>query len=228
MTLEWHCHTWDLLPERALFERDTKTLFITDPHFGKAHAFQKAGIPIPEGAAGQDCDRLSQAIENSGARDLVILGDFLHAAEGRSPQIRDILLQWRSRHPEIRMRLILGNHDFSAGAPWKEMNFEIHETSCSWGNLLCSHYPHKHPSLPVLAGHLHPGFRFRMTHGPSVQLPCFWITRNQIILPAFGSFTGTKNIEPQQADQVWGVADTEVFRIPVAHRRRPTALIKNL
>lgn len=119
MRLEWQHHTWDLLPERALFERHSKTLFIADPHFGKAHTFQDAGIPIPEGAASRDCDRLSRAIEKSGARDLVILGDFLHAAAGRTPQIRDILLEWRRRYSNIHIRLIMGNHDLRAGVPWK-------------------------------------------------------------------------------------------------------------
>lgn len=202
-------------PRTSSFERHSKTLFIADPHFGKAHTFQDAGIPIPEGAASRDCDRLSRAIEKSGARDLVILGDFLHAAAGRTPQIRDILLEWRRRYSNIHIRLIMGNHDLRAGVPWEELNFKVHETSWSWSRFLCAHQPYERPTLPVLAGHLHPGYRIRTKDGPAVQLPCFWISKDQIVLPAFGSFTGTKTIQPRPGDQVWMVAGTEIIRMPV-------------
>ena len=36
------------LLSRAVFWNEQKTIFIADPHFGKASSFQYYGIPVPE------------------------------------------------------------------------------------------------------------------------------------------------------------------------------------
>jgi hypothetical protein len=68
---------------RALLGREG-TLFVADVHLGKAAAFRAGGV----GAArrdGNDLARLAALLARTGARRLVVLGDFLHAAADASP-----------------------------------------------------------------------------------------------------------------------------------------------
>ena len=44
-----------------------KTIFIADPHFGKASSFQYCGIPVPEENTLEDCERLTLLVQKTGA-----------------------------------------------------------------------------------------------------------------------------------------------------------------
>jgi metallophosphoesterase superfamily enzyme len=44
------------------------------------------------------------------------------------------------------------------------------------------------------------------------RLPCFWLGRETGVLPAFGEFTGCAEVEPEDGDAVFVVADDEVMR----------------
>ena len=54
MRILWQSETLQLLPEKAIFWEKENTLFLADPHFGKAAAFRKVGIPIPETTSEDD------------------------------------------------------------------------------------------------------------------------------------------------------------------------------
>jgi Predicted ICC-like phosphoesterases len=71
-----------LLPERAAFWPRQRVLFVADLHMGKAAAFRASGLGVPEGHLADDLSRLSQAIARVGARQVIFLGDLLHAAQG--------------------------------------------------------------------------------------------------------------------------------------------------
>ena len=81
-----------LLPERAVFWPKRKALFIADFHLGKAATFRSAGIPLPSGTTRENLERLDRAVVNTKARQVIFLGDFLHAASGRAPRTLDVLL----------------------------------------------------------------------------------------------------------------------------------------
>src|ERR1700712_3226350 len=101
LTTEWAGEKLALLPERALWWEREQTLFIADPHFGKASAFRFAGIPVPETAHDADLVRLEAALRKTAARRLIILGDFLHARTGRSEATLSALHLWRSQHAHL-------------------------------------------------------------------------------------------------------------------------------
>ena len=86
LAFHWQGVDRQLLADKALWHPGEKTLFIADPHFGKSASFRSAGIPVPEGATHDDCQRLSLLIERISAIRLVILGDFFHNAASRSSQ----------------------------------------------------------------------------------------------------------------------------------------------
>lgn len=49
------------------------------------------------------------------------------------------------------------------------------------------------PIAIELSGHLHPAFRLT-TSRESVALPCFWWYDRGVVLPSFGSFTGSSPV----------------------------------
>lgn len=64
-----------------------------------------------------------------------------------------------------------------------------------------------HPSAMALAGHVHPAVRLRdPATGGSLRLKCFHVSQSITILPAFGSFTGAKIVEPREGDRVLAIA----------------------
>ena len=117
--------TLHLLPERALYWGRAKTLFIADPHFGKAATFRAHAIPLPAGTTEAELQRLTQAIERTGAQKLIILGDLLHAAKGREGALLAAVREWRAKQADLAIYLVRGNHDRHAGDPPADWQMEM-------------------------------------------------------------------------------------------------------
>lgn len=106
-----------LLPDRGVFWPERKTLIVADTHFGKSDRFREAGIPVPSGTTRRDLERLDALLGSTGARELIVLGDFFHAREGRSDRLHAALAEWRARHAALEIAVVRGNHDRHAGDP---------------------------------------------------------------------------------------------------------------
>ena len=158
MEITWQNEKLDLLPEKAIYWDKEKTLFVADPHFGKAATFRKFGIPVPELTTEDDCKKLEKLVVDTGARTLFFLGDFLHSKHGKTNPLRTILVSWRESLPDLEIHLVRGNHDLNAGDPWSELNFSCHPEPFSMTSWDCRHTPIRNSKKPYLAGHLHPGF----------------------------------------------------------------------
>lgn len=217
--MEWGGETLALLPERALWWARERTLFITDPHFGKASAFRSAGIPVPELANDDDVAKLATLVRHCRAERLVILGDFFHAKTGRSKTTLAGLSDWRASHLQLKILLVLGNHDRHAGHPPPEWDIECVEEPWAVGPFHCSHVPRVTRSGFALAGHWHPSFRFN--DGVSgLHTPCFYFSRNLAVLPAYGSFTGLHPVRRSLNDRIYLVGPGEVVEVPRMGSRR--------
>src|SRR4029450_11523383 len=86
-----------LHPERALHWPGGDALFVADVHLGKAASFRAGGVPLPRGSTQADLARLSSLLERTGARRLVVLGDFLRARAGRVAPLDASVQRWRAR-----------------------------------------------------------------------------------------------------------------------------------
>ena len=213
VTLEWGSVALTLLHERALWWPEGGTLFIADPHFGKAATFRFAGIPVPETAHDDDLEKLTHILTLTAAQRLVILGDFLHAKTGRSESIFNALRVWRERHAQIEMVLVEGNHDRHAGALPEDLRITCVQGPWPLGPFHCRHEPQEDAGAHVLAGHIHPAYRLSDRMGTSLRAPCFHFTPHLATLPAFGSFTGTHSIRPSPTDRVFLVGSDSVIEI---------------
>lgn len=201
-----------LLPDRAVWWPARCTLLLADPHFGKAAAFRSAGVPVPERTTHADLKRLDALLEQFAPERLVLLGDLIHAPTGRAPAMLDSIAAWRAGHPSLNILLIRGNHDLQSGDPppsWR--------MTCLAGPHVDGPFVYRHEPAPdergyVLAGHLHPAAALTGC-GPSMKAPCFWFGADVGVLPAFGSFTGTKIVRPKRDDRVFVVGDGEVVDV---------------
>ena len=70
--------------DRTLWHKTSDTLFLSDLHLGKGAHFRQAGIPIPEASELSDLDRLMQAVKDTRAKTVWVLGDLFHQPQSIS------------------------------------------------------------------------------------------------------------------------------------------------
>lgn len=205
-----------LLPERALLWERTGTLVVADAHLGKAASFRAAAIPLPGGTTTEALSRLTAALERTGARRLLLLGDFFHARSGRAARTLAAIAGWRERHATLEIVLVRGNHDKGAGDPPGEWRFDCHDEPFIEPPFAFRHHPEPEKSQYVLAGHIHPAVSLAGLARQREKLPCFLFGDQVGLLPAFGGFTGGASVHPRRGDRVYVVAGEEVVSIVTA------------
>ena len=102
---------------KSLFWPTGGTLFVADPHWGKAHSFRAAGVGVPTASLTHDLARLAAELRRTGATRLVILGDLFHDRDSRAAEVFDFVAAWRAEFAELEVLLVRGNHDRRAGDP---------------------------------------------------------------------------------------------------------------
>jgi uncharacterized protein len=204
----------ELLASRALHWPREHTVFVADVHLGKAAAFRAGGVPLPRGSTAADLARLTSILSETGARRLVVLGDFLHAAAGRVAALDRAFRTWREVHAAIEVVLVRGNHDDRAGDPPPAWDVAVVDEPHAMAPFLACHLPVSPRSGYALCGHVHPGVTLRGAAEQSERLPCFVLGRRRAILPAFGGFTGTARAAPLAGDRLVAIAGTQLFALP--------------
>ena len=202
-----------LLPELAAYWERARTLFVADPHFGKAAAFRAAGVPVPRGTTTGSLARLDSALAATGAARIVFLGDFLHAREGREAETTRVVSEWRRRHASVEMLLVRGNHDARAGDPGPEIDIPCVNGPVVEAPFVYTHKPAVSDDGYVLCGHIHPAVRLTGPGLERARLACFWFGPRTGVLPAFGEFTGVGMVTVEPGDQVWASVDGLVMRL---------------
>ncbi|HEY6529140.1 MAG TPA: ligase-associated DNA damage response endonuclease PdeM [Cellvibrionaceae bacterium] len=199
-------HTLSLLPARALFWHERRTLIVADIHLGKAQTFQRAGIAIPGHSLDDDLQRLTNVITKTQARHLLVLGDFVHHRSGLTQRVQRKIKKWCAALG-ADITLILGNHDQPNTAFLKTLPIRLVQ------NHEQTPFTFTHDSMPkipntderfVFMGHLHPIINFR---GSNIRLPAFAFYEHHCVLPAFSYFTGGWVTERKGLRAVFGVVD---------------------
>ncbi|MDO7688873.1 MAG: metallophosphoesterase, partial [Pirellulales bacterium] len=117
-----------LLPGRAAFLPKTSTVVCSDIHLGKAATFRHAGMPIPEGSAQHDLQRLTDIVQTCRARRLLITGDLFHARSGCTQHVLDefsIFCEKIRLLNNTDVALVLGNHERSLGRKFRPSEIGI-------------------------------------------------------------------------------------------------------
>lgn len=175
------------LPSGALFWPDRNALLVADLHLEKMASFAGRGKLLPPYDTGLTLRRLERDLRATGAEQLIALGDSFHRDEGTaSLQLEDKATLERLV-ATVDWIWLSGNHDPSPHALGGTC-----ATFLSIDGVRLSHEPETDGGL-LIAGHLHPSARIAI-NGRSQRSACFVADQRLLILPAYGSSTGTLNI----------------------------------
>ncbi len=196
----------ELLPERAAWSERERTLFVADLHLGKAAAFRAAGAPAPFGASEETLRRLGALADALAAERLIVLGDFVHARASLTEGLVQSLLAWRRARENLECLIVLANHDRRAAHLYADLGFAVAAEPGVHCGIACRHHPldgeAREPGPLTLAGHVHPVARISGRGRDSLRLPCFVIDGRQIVLPAFGEFTGGSLVRAEEGRRI--------------------------
>ncbi len=207
----------ELLADRALFIPSLRTLVVADLHWGKAASFRALGVPVPHGTTRAGLDRLDVLLTQTGAAELLILGDLFHARTSMPPGTIDTLERWRQARHDLAITLVRGNHDYRAGDPPASLDIRCVDAPLIVGPFALHHHPTDDPAGYVLAGHVHPVVQLRGRARQRLTLPCFAFGTRGGLLPAFGEFTGGGVIDQRDYARTFVIADDAVLPLePVA------------
>ena len=192
---------------RGMYWQEASTLLVADLHLGKTGHFRKAGIAVPQQLYQEDLHRLFSMIQYFKPQRLLILGDMIHSAANRE---LDLFARWRSDHQQLHVALVRGNHD-SLDAGWfHEQSIEVHSSYLEEGDFLFLHDRTQHPEMQAgyrISGHIHPGYTINGAGKQALHFPCFFIGKQDTVLPAFSLFSGTHSIKPKKGDQVFALVE---------------------
>jgi DNA ligase-associated metallophosphoesterase len=178
-----------LLPQKAIYLPEHKTLLAADLHLGKAGHFRNAGIAVPMELASTDLDKLSFILNELDVERLIIVGDLFHAKMNSDWRFFE---KWRTKYNKLKIELIKGNHDILHEEHYTKLDVEIHNDYCIFLKFLLTHNPPRtkinmNGCEYIICGHVHPAVRLKGKGKQSITLPCFILVKH---MPCFGHSEG--------------------------------------
>lgn len=207
-----------LSPYRAMFWHRKRWLLLSDAHLGKAAHFRKAGLPLPDVHDEVLLDRLSWLVNEYGAERIVVLGDLFHSVYNNSWHL---FKAWMDQQ-RCQVHLVLGNHDVMADRRYLDAGLHLHDQVLIEGPFALTHEPRTVKDHYVLSGHLHPAVKLEGLGRQRLQLPCFWFSGQQAVMPAFGTATGTHAVTPSALDRCFAVTERSVLDVSGMQGERRT------
>lgn len=201
--------TFTLTNQRALFWEEQKALILSDLHIGKTAHFRKNGIALANQIMKNDLERLSILIEYFKPEKFIVVGDLLHAGDNSDV---DEFCTWRNQYSDLEFHLIEGNHDRISKKLESKLCLNFKSELMEVEDFMLIHdFEKKHRKFQI-TGHIHPGLVINSAV-KKIKLPCFVVTENQLLLPAFSEFTGldTKNLPKKGRFYVF--TDAEIYEI---------------
>ncbi|TYP76177.1 ligase-associated DNA damage response endonuclease PdeM [Aquimarina intermedia] len=202
-------NTFSFHPCGGLYWHETDMLLIADVHLGKVSHFRKHGSAVPQKAIQKNFDRLDAIIKQFDPAVITFMGDLFHSSLNNEWHLFE---GWVAKHSNRKIILIAGNHDIIS--PLKYETLQIH-ISDEWaiGNFLLTHHPETREGFFNLCGHIHPGVKLQGLGRQVLKLPCYFKTADQMILPAFGEFTGLYVLNPEETDEVFALTKDDVIKV---------------
>jgi len=206
--IQIHAQNFTLHPSGSLFWHEKSALLISDVHLGKVNHFRKYGAAVPLEAIHANFRSMDKAIEFFNPSTIYFLGDLFHSHINSEWSLFE---KWTSKY-KCEIILISGNHDIIPPLKYEALGIKILDDLIEEGFLL-THHPEEQKDFFNFCGHIHPAVKIRGNGKQSLRLPCFFKSHNQMILPAFGEFTGSFTLKPTKKDQVFAIADGMIIKI---------------
>jgi DNA ligase-associated metallophosphoesterase len=210
MEIEIRSHHFKLLPQKAVFWKEAKTLLVSDLHLGKVTHFRKEGIAIPTAVFGDNFKRLDELILTNNVYRIIYLGDLFH---NRHNAEWELFAKWRSKYHSVEMTIVLGNHDILPQRLFDENKITVYADAYRESQFLFAHHPGTkfENDIYIFCGHIHPVFCLRAKGRQSIKLPCFVFDEMQAVLPSFGVFTGGYEMKVQEKRRIFMIVKDHVL-----------------
>lgn len=190
----------ELLREKALFHPGESLLVIADVHLGKARHFRREGVAIPAHVQQEDYKRLDTLLRQKAPRSVYFLGDLFHSKLNHDWHYFSELI---AAFPDIQFTLIKGNHDIIDERQFTTAGIVVVD-EIETEHFLFTHEPVEETRGKLnIAGHIHPGFVLSGMANQSIKLPCFYLTGELMLMPAFGVLTGLYSIAAKKGASVF-------------------------
>lgn len=175
-----------LTNQRVIFWARQSALILSDVHVGKSAHFRRHGIAVPSNVLEHDLTRVSVLINHFKACKIIIVGDLLHAGDNSDV---DVFCEWRQKLENVEFHLVEGNHDRITKVLEEKLCMTSKQDSLELNGLVFNHDFDKKCAKAQVTGHIHPGVLIQNSVN-RMRLPCYAVTQNQLLLPAFSTFTG--------------------------------------
>ncbi|MHA7844229.1 MAG: ligase-associated DNA damage response endonuclease PdeM [Winogradskyella sp.] len=198
-----------LTNQRAVYWKNQETLILSDIHIGKTAHFRKHGIAVPDQILQDDLDRLNHLIQHFSVKKVLVVGDLFHAE--RNTNIKTFKI-WLNQFSDVEWILIQGNHDKKSNHLINELNISVVR------ELTIGSFTFIHDNLEfngngfTISGHTHPGVVIKGKGKQKLKLPCYQITSQQFVLPAFSLFTGLNTRDIPKDATCYAFTDSSIFK----------------
>ena len=180
--------TFEILPSGAIFWPSEQILIASDLHLEKGSSFNHKGTFLPPYDSLDTISRLEEMIKITSPKKTLLLGDTIHDKNGLLRMSDEIKENFFSLFKKSTLILISGNHDEELAFPNLKLNpyYKLR-------NITFIHEMSSNESLEI-SGHFHPMINTKFK-GIRIRSSCFVVTKNKIIIPSFGTFTGGLDIK---------------------------------
>jgi DNA ligase-associated metallophosphoesterase len=199
---------FQLHPLGGLFWKERSMLLISDVHLGKVSHFRKFGAAVPRKAIHKNYVLLDMIVADFQPFQICFLGDLFHSSLNKEWELFE---NWVAKTP-AEIILVSGNHDIIDPEKYKQLKVEIFPELII-DDFLLTHHPEEREGLFTFCGHIHPAVKLHGFGRQKLRLPCFFKSKNQMVLPAFGEFTGTYTMTPSKDDEVFAIVEDAVVKV---------------
>ena len=206
--IQIHNQSFVLHPSGSLFWEEKSVLMISDVHLGKVSHFRKYGAAVPQKAIQANFELMDEVVELFDPDNIYFLGDLFHSHINSEWNLFE---EWTSKS-KSKIILINGNHDIISPLKYEALGIKIQDELVE-NDFLLTHHPAERENYFNFCGHIHPAVKIRGSGKQSLRLSCFFKSPNQLILPAFGEFTGSYTLKPNKKDQVFVIAEGMIIKI---------------
>ncbi|WP_411029661.1 ligase-associated DNA damage response endonuclease PdeM [Spongiimicrobium sp. 3-5] len=207
-TIEIQNQNFILHPTGALYWQEKSMLLISDVHLGKISHFRKYGSAVPGKAILKNFELLDEVATYFNPKAICFMGDLFHSAMNKEWHLFEAWVAKTQAH----ITLVSGNHDIISPLRYEALGITVLE-QLVLDLFLLTHHPETREGLYNFSGHIHPAVRLKGSGRQSLKLACFFKSPQQLILPAFGEFTGNHVLKPNKKNKVYAITKNEVILV---------------
>jgi DNA ligase-associated metallophosphoesterase len=158
-----------------------------------------------------DLKRLETLIQYFEIITILIVGDLFHAEVNQDIETFE---DWKVQFDSMEWRLIKGNHDRLKVSVYQDLGIEV---DSRYNERLPFRFVHdvNHCKDDVfcISGHTHPGVLIKGRGKQFIKLPCFQVSKEKLVLPAFSEFTGLNTTCNDKETVCYAFTKTNLFEI---------------